>query len=176
MMRAPAQVAPNVSAAYVEMDAQGEIRFGLKEGATLEGLHLLSVWARTTAHDLEVSAVRQQLEILDDHDPVEVVFVRTRNSSTECAVVPIGAHARGTSASRSGRMPARSARSTSRRGAASNPDVAVPSAVVLPFRRAPVQGSPDTEVADTMLVELICAGQWPVQVLNRPGNRGGPLG
>lgn len=163
MMR-PAQVAPKVSAAYVEMDAQGETRFGLKEGATLEGLHPLAVWARTTAHDLEVSAVRQQLDILDGHDPVDVVFVRTRNTSTECSVVPIVAHTRGTPASRAGRKSARSARSTSPRGAASNLEVAVPSAVVLPFRRAPAQGSPDSEVADTMRVDLIFADQWPVQV------------
>ncbi|EWS53068.1 hypothetical protein [Methylibium sp. T29] len=164
MMRFPAQVAPNVSAAYVEMDAQGEIRFGLKEGATQSALHPLSVWARTTAHDLEVSAVRQQLDILDEHDPVDVVIVRMRNTSTECVVVPIGARARGTPASRAGRKSQRSARSASLRGAASNPDVAARSAVVLPFRCPPAQGSSGTETADTVLVDLIFAGQWRVQV------------
>lgn len=164
MMRSPAQAAQSISAAYVELDAQGEIQFGLKEGATLEGLHQLAVWARTTAHHLEVSAVRQQLDILDEHDPVDVVVVRTRNISTECSVVPIVAHTRGTPASRAGRKSARSARSTSRRGVASSLDVAVPSAVVLPFRRAPAQCQPDIEVADTMRVDLIFAGQWPAQV------------
>lgn len=50
------------SVAYVELDAHGEIVFGLKEGATLESLLVLARSAHVVADQIEAGAIADFLD------------------------------------------------------------------------------------------------------------------
>lgn len=54
------------SVAYVELDAQGEIVFGLKAGASLDALLVLARSAQVVADQIEASAIT---EFLDTSSP-----------------------------------------------------------------------------------------------------------
>ena len=54
------------SVAYVELDAQGEILFGLKAGSTLESLLVLARSAQVVADQIEAGAIA---EFLDTSSP-----------------------------------------------------------------------------------------------------------
>lgn len=50
------------SVAYVELDAHGDIQFGLKESATLDSLLVLARSARVVADQIEAEAIVQLIE------------------------------------------------------------------------------------------------------------------
>lgn len=157
MMR-PARVGSNVSVAYVELAPDGSVKLGLRERSTLESLRPLAVRTLQAAHELEVSAVREQLGVAGGPDAIDVVCVPVVDGH-HGIVVRIGAPtaARQARPHRSGPSPARKPGPSS---------VSAPSALVIPFPLPAQRRAADStaSVADTMRVELTFAGRWPAEV------------